>query len=224
MHIFTNWAEILHIFQYVLFIFSDFRLTSTIELIRMYAIAKDDSNKCSNLFLRKKMNLAAKKRENLYIWALNHENLYKHRVWCEGKKNWLCSTPLSFENEKWHGQTTLSPKLVDLRQGPGVKEGCSVIMMLLVFSPTFHFSGAVQLWCVILFCFWSCEIMWCWKLEQCLWEVIRMHRERQSGCKWQMQKVPFFYKLPNQKAERTLCHACPFTLAPLISHNSILTF
>lgn len=88
--------------------------------------------------------------------------IFINGVWCEGKKNWLCSTPLSFENEKWHGRTALSPKLVDLRQGPRVKEGCSVITMLLVFFPTFHFSSAVQLWCVILFCFWSCEIMWCW--------------------------------------------------------------
>lgn len=92
MHIFTNWAEILHIFQYVLFIFSDFRLTSTIELIRMYAIAKDDSNKCSNLFLRKKMNLAAKKRENLYIWALNHENLYKRSLMWREKELTVLNT------------------------------------------------------------------------------------------------------------------------------------
>jgi len=167
--------------------------------------------------LRKNVNLAAKKWENLYIWALSHANLYKRNLWCEGKKNWLCSTPLSFENENLHfWWTALLPKL-DLRQGPGVKEGCSVLTVLLVFSSTFHFSSAVQLWCVILFCFWSCDIMWCWKLEQSLWEIIRMHRERQSGCKWQMQKVPFFYKLPNQKAENSVSclsfRSSPFDLS-----------
>lgn len=67
----------------------------------------------------------------------------------KGKKDWLCSTPLCFENEKRHGWTALSPKLLDLRQGPGVKKGRSAITMLLVFAP--HIS--LLQWSSALMCY-----------------------------------------------------------------------
>lgn len=162
------------------------------------------------------MNLAAKKQGNLYIWALNHENLYKRSLMWREKELTVLNTFIF-----WKWKMTWTDR--SLTQAGGSKTGPqgkrrvfsdNDVVSLLSHISLLQCSSALMCYFVLFLILWN-NVM----LEQCLWEVIRMHHELQSGCKWQMQKVPFFYKLPNQKAERTLCHACPFALAPLISHK-----
>lgn len=204
-------------------IISDFRSTSIVEPIRVIESIYYSKRWFEWIQFKsfpEKKGVFGNKRT--FTTELLITRIFIKGVWCEGKGNRLCSTPLSFENEKWHGWTALSPKLVDLRQGPGVIEGCSAITMLLVFSPHISLlqcSSALMCYFVLFLILWN-NVMLAVRAvplrshQNASWTAVRLQMAN--------AKVPFFYKLPKQKAERTLSrlssHSSPLDLSQTHSH------
>lgn len=180
-------------------------------------IASNDSNQVS--FPKKKMCIWQQRSNRTFTPELLIMRIFTTGVWCERKKGLTVLNTFMF----WKWKTTRMDRSLTQAAGsqsPGVKKGHSAIMMLLVFAP--HISLLQWSWALMCY-FVLFLILWSHVMLAVRAVPLRSHQNASwTAVRLQMAnaKVPFFYKLPKQKAERTLCHACPLTQAPWSLANS----